>query len=117
KQPFSIEDRADHPVSLYAATKRAGELITESYCRLYALPCTGLRFFTVYGPWGRPDMAAYLFTDAILAGRPIQVFNAGHMARDLGFEPKTPIALGLPRFVAWYREYHGINEPTPGVTP
>src|SRR5205823_13858631 len=85
KQPFSVEEPADHPVSLYAATKRAGELITESYCRLYALPCTGLRFFTVYGPWGRPDMAAYLFTDAILAGRPIQVFNAGNMARDFTY--------------------------------
>jgi UDP-glucuronate 4-epimerase len=186
KQPFSVEDRADHPVSLYAATKRAGELITESYCRLYGLPCTGLRFFTVYGPWGRPDMAAYLFTDAILAGRPIQVFNHGRMERDftyiddivpaiitaaetapappgehrlynlgnhrpeqladfigvleqalgrtavkqmmpmqpgdvastyadieaarrdLGFSPQTPITVGLPRFVAWYREYHGI---------
>jgi UDP-glucuronate 4-epimerase len=188
KQPFSVEDRADHPVSLYAATKRAGELITESYCRLYQLPCTGLRFFTVYGPWGRPDMAAFLFTDAILAGRPIQVFNQGQMARDftyvddivpaivtaaetapappgeqrvynlgnnrpealldfiavledalgrtaikemlpmqpgdvattyadigparrdLGFAPRTPIAEGLPRFVAWYREYHGLGK-------
>lgn len=186
KQPFSVEDRADHPVSLYAATKRAGELITESYCRLYNLPCTGFRFFTVYGPWGRPDMAAFLFTDAILAGRPIQVFNEGRMARDftyvddivpaivaaaetapaapgehrvynlgnshpealldfiavlesalgrkavkemlpmqpgdvattfadigparrdLSFEPRTPIAVGLPRFVAWYREYHRL---------
>ena len=195
KQPFSVEDRADHPVSLYAATKRAGELITESYCRLYGLPCTGLRFFTVYGPWGRPDMAAYLFTDAILAGRPIKVFNHGRMERDftyiddivpavitaaetapagpgehrlynlgnhrpekladfigvleqalgrvavkqmipmqpgdvastyadieaarrdLGFAPQIPITVGLPRFVAWYREYHGIKEPTPGVTP
>src|SRR5438045_1246770 len=67
KQPFSVEEPADHPVSLYAATKRAGELITESYCRLYKLPCTGLRFFTVYGPWGRPDMAAFLSTDAISA--------------------------------------------------
>src|SRR5947209_11788438 len=85
KQPFSIEDRADHPVSLYAATKRAGELIIESYCRLYGLPCTGVRFFTVYGPWGRPDMAAYLFTDAILAGRPIKVFNHGKMARDFTY--------------------------------
>jgi UDP-glucuronate 4-epimerase len=194
KQPFGVEDRADHPVSLYAATKRAGELITESYCRLYGLPCTGLRFFTVYGPWGRPDMAAYLFTDAILAGRPIQVFNEGRMARDftyiddivpaivaaaetapaspgehrlynlgnnrpealldfigvieralgrtaikqmmpmqpgdvpstyadigparrdLGFSPKTPITAGVPRFVAWYRDYHGLNEKA-AVTP
>src|SRR5690349_10052099 len=193
KQPFSVEDRADHPVSLYAATKRAGELMAESYCRLYNLPCTGLRFFTVYGPWGRPDMAAFLFADAILAGRPIQVFNEGRMARDftyvddivagtiaaldrppsanpaasdesenvphriynlgnnhpeklldfiailedalgrkakrellpmqpgdvpasyadidasrrdLGFSPTTPLAVGLPRFVAWYKQYH-----------
>ena len=81
KQPFSTEDRVDHPASLYAATKRAGELVTETYCRLYGLPCTGLRFFTVYGPWGRPDMAYYLFTDAILAGRPIKIFNEGRMRR------------------------------------
>ncbi len=186
-QPFRVTDRADRPVSLYAATKRAGELVTESYCQLYGLACTGLRFFTVYGPWGRPDMAAYLFTDAILAGRPIKVFNEGRMARDftyiddvmpavfaaagpaaagpgehrlynignhrpealldfiavietalgrratrellpmqpgdvastyadisaaqhdLGFDPKIPIAVGLPRFVAWYRTYHGIG--------
>jgi UDP-glucuronate 4-epimerase len=195
KQPFSVEDRVEHPVSLYAATKRAGELITESYCRLYGMPCTGLRFFTVYGPWGRPDMAAFLFTDAILAGRPIQVFNHGHMARDftyvddivpaivtaaerppaapgeqrlynlgnnhpealldfiavleqalgrkavkqmlpmqpgdvattyadigparrdLGFAPSTPITIGLPRFVAWYREYHGLNRANAAATP
>jgi UDP-glucuronate 4-epimerase len=195
KQPFSVEEPADHPVSLYAATKRAGELITESYCRLYKLPCTGLRFFTVYGPWGRPDMAAFLFTDAILAGRPIQVFNQGQMARDftyvddivpaivtaaetapaapgehrlynlgnnhpealldfiaalegalgrkaikemlpmqlgdvattyadigparrdLGFEPRTPIAVGLPRFVAWYREYHGLKKANATARP
>jgi UDP-glucuronate 4-epimerase len=187
KQPFSIEDRVEHPVSLYAATKRAGELITESYCQLYALPCTGLRFFTLYGPWGRPDMAYYSFTEAILAKRPIKVFNEGRMARDftyvddalpailaaastaraqpgehrlynigsnrpeslldfiavlenavgcraikemvpmqpgdvvatyadiesarrdLGFEPKTPITIGLPRFVAWYREYNRVT--------
>jgi len=189
KQPFSIEDRVDTPVSLYAATKRSCELITHSYCHLYGLPAVGLRFFTVYGPWGRPDMAAYLFTDAIMAGRPIEVYNEGHMARDfsyiddiaigtiaaverplafgenalphrvynlgnhrpekltdfiavleraigrkadiklvpmqpgdvpetfadiessrrdLGFDPKTAIAEGVPRFVAWYKEYHGI---------
>jgi UDP-glucuronate 4-epimerase len=186
KQPMSVDDRVDHPISLYAASKRAGELITESYCRLYGLSCTGLRFFTVYGPWGRPDMAAFLFTDAILAGRPIKVFNQGRMSRDFtyiddivtgvigalrqpphpcdhrlynlgnhrpealldfiavleralgrtavkemmpmqpgdvaatyadieparrdfGFEPRTPISEGLPRFVAWYREYHGLG--------
>jgi UDP-glucuronate 4-epimerase len=187
KQPFSVADRADHPVSLYAATKRASELVTESYSRLYGLPCTGLRFFTLYGPWGRPDMAYFSFTEAILSGRPITVFNEGRMARDftyiddavpailaaggpapaapgehriynignhrpvslldfittleeavgrpaqkemapmqpgdvtatyadiesarrdLGFDPKTPISVGLPRFVAWYRQYRGLG--------
>jgi UDP-glucuronate 4-epimerase len=186
KQPFSTEDRADHPVSLYAATKRAGELVTESQCRIYGLPCTGLRFFTVYGPWGRPDMAYFIFTETILAGRSIQVFNQGRMQRDftyvddvvpailaaagpaparpgehrlynignnrpetlgdfiatleqalgrtaikefvgmhagdvettyadidsarrdLGYAPKITIAEGLPRFVAWYKEYNGL---------
>ena len=186
KQPFTVGDRVDQPVSLYAATKRAAELATESYCRLYGLPCTGLRFFTVYGPWGRPDMAYWLFTEAILEGRPIKVFNEGRMERDftfiddvlaavaaaveqapakpgehrlynignsrrerlldmiaileqaigrpaqkeflpmqpgdvpstwadieparrdLGYDPKTPIAVGLPAFVAWYRQYHGV---------
>ena len=85
KQPFSVEDRVDEPVSLYAATKRSCELIAESYSRLFRLPLTGLRFFTVYGPWGRPDMAAYLFTDAIVAERPIKVFNHGRMARDFTY--------------------------------
>jgi UDP-glucuronate 4-epimerase len=186
KQPSSVEDRVDTPVSLYAATKRADELITHAYCHLYGIPATGLRFFTVYGPWGRPDMAAYLFADAIVQGKKIRVFNHGRMARDftyiddivsgvlaaldrppapgvtgriynlgnhrpeqlldfiavleaalgrtaekellpmepgdvatsfadieasrrdLGYEPKIPIAVGLPRFVAWYKAYHGI---------
>jgi UDP-glucuronate 4-epimerase len=85
KQPFSIEDRVDQPVSLYAATKRSCELIAHTYSHLYRLPATGLRFFTVYGPWGRPDMAAYLFTRAILAGEPIKVFNQGRMARDFTY--------------------------------
>jgi UDP-glucuronate 4-epimerase len=85
KQPFSVEDRVDRPVSLYAATKRSCELIAEVYAELYALPTTGLRFFTVYGPWGRPDMAAYLFTRAIIAGEPIKVFNNGQMARDFTY--------------------------------
>jgi len=187
--PFALEDRADRPVSLYAATKRAGELIAHTYSHLYGVAATGLRFFTVYGPWGRPDMAAFLFTDAIIAGRPIRVFNEGRMERDftyiddivagvlaaldrpapadahgvrhavynlgnhraerltdfiavleqalgrkadmrlepmqpgdvpatyadieasrrdLGFDPKTPIAVGIPRFVAWYKDYYGI---------
>jgi UDP-glucuronate 4-epimerase len=186
KQPSSVEDPVDTPVSLYAATKRADELITHAYCHLYGIPATGLRFFTVYGPWGRPDMAAYLFADAIVHGRPIRVFNHGKMARDftyiddivagllaaldrppapgvkgrvynlgnhrpeqlldfiavletalgrtadkellpmepgdvassfadieasrrdLGYEPKTPISVGLPRFVAWYKSYNGL---------
>jgi UDP-glucuronate 4-epimerase len=186
KQPYSVEDRADNPVSLYAATKRAGELITESYCQSYGMSAIGLRFFTVYGPWGRPDMALYLFTNAIVAGRPINVFNNGQMSRDftyiddtvggvvaaanqppgqpgehriynlgnnqpetlldfivtlenalgrtaikkmmpmqvgdvvstyadiesarrdLGYEPKIPISEGIPRFVAWYRDYHRV---------
>ena len=194
KVPFSVEDRADYPVSLYAATKRADEMLSESYAHLYRIPLTGLRFFTVYGPWGRPDMAAWLFTDAILAGRPIKVFNKGEMwrdftyiddivagvtacldnppaddgstkaggstkphalynignnrseklldfitvlegacgrpaqidwqpmqagdvprtfadidaiAADLGYAPTTSIEDGLPRFVAWFRDYHG----------
>jgi UDP-glucuronate 4-epimerase len=190
KQPFSVEDRVDRPVSLYAATKRSCELMAHTYAHLYGLPATGLRFFTVYGPWGRPDMAAYLFTRAILAGEPIKVFNQGRMARDftyiddivagtvaahdrppaagdrgvphriynlgnhrpeklldfigvlerilgssarkellplqlgdvpesfadiedsrrdLGFEPKTTIEVGLARFVQWYKWYHQVN--------
>jgi UDP-glucuronate 4-epimerase len=188
KQPFSVDDRVDQPVSLYAATKRSCELIAHTYAHLYDLPATGLRFFTVYGPWGRPDMAAYLFTRAILGGEPIKVFNEGRMARDftyiddivagtlaahdrppamdgvphriynlgnhrpeklldfiavlerelgriarkeflplqpgdvpesfadieasrrdLGFEPKTTIEVGLARFVQWYKWYHQIN--------
>ena len=189
KQPFSVEDRVDQPVSLYAATKRSCELTAHTFSHLYGLPATGLRYFTVYGPWGRPDMAAYLFTRAILAGEPIKVFNEGRMARDftyiddivagtiaahdrppsavdgiphrlynlgnhrpeklldfiavlerllgrtaqkellplqpgdvpesfadiessrrdLGFEPKTTIEIGLARFVEWYKQYHEVN--------
>jgi UDP-glucuronate 4-epimerase len=187
QQPFSVDDRVDQPVSLYAATKRSCELLAHAYSHLYGVPATGLRFFTVYGPWGRPDMAAYLFTSAILAGRPIKVFNHGRMARDftyiddivagtiaahdrppadgvrdriynlgnhrpeklldfiavieraldrtakkellplqpgdvpesfaeitasrrdLGFDPKTTIEVGLARFIEWYKEYHGVN--------
>lgn len=193
--PFRVEDRVDHPLSLYAATKKADELISETYSHLYRLPQTGLRFFTVYGPWGRPDMAMWIFTKAILEGRPINVFGEGNMRRDftyiddivsgvvgaldnpppddgeekaggsrgphriynignhrsehltkmisliegacgrkaeknflpmqagdvrdtfaditaihddLGFTPTTPIEVGIPNFVAWYREYHRI---------
>ena len=85
KQPFSIDDPVDHPVSLYAATKRANELMAYTYSHLYKLPATGLRFFTVYGPWGRPDMAIFSFTKAILEGRPIDVFNYGKMQRDFTY--------------------------------
>jgi UDP-glucuronate 4-epimerase len=182
KLPFSEADRVDNPVSLYAATKKANELMAHTYTHLYKFQTVGLRFFTVYGPWGRPDMAAWLFTEAMLKGRPIQVFNHGHMQRDftyiddivsgvmasilrdgldpyevlnlgnhrseklldmigviarelgvepkmemlplqpgdvpatyadislarskLGFEPTTPISVGLPNFVRWFREYH-----------
>ncbi len=187
KLPFSVDDPVDHPVSLYAATKRAGELMAFTYGHLYGVPSTGLRFFTVYGPWGRPDMAAWIFTKKILAGEPIEVFNNGDMRRDFtfiddivagvvscldrppsgsgvparlynignhqsekltdfiatlekalgrkaemllkpmqmgdvketyadieatqrdfGFQPKTTIAEGIPSFVAWYRDYHGV---------
>ena len=195
KQPFSVEDRVDHPLSLYAATKKADELMSETYAHLYRLPLTGLRFFTVYGPWGRPDMMLWLFTSAILEGRPISVFNHGEMwrdftyiddivagvlaaldnpppddgaikpggstkphriynignnrsehlmrvvglieagcgksaekimlpmqagdvpsthadidaiANDLGYAPTTPIEVGVPAFVRWYRDYHGV---------
>jgi len=83
--PFSIHQNVDHPVSLYAASKKANELMAHSYAHLYGLPCTGLRFFTVYGPWGRPDMALFLFTRAILSGKPIQVFNLGRMKRDFTY--------------------------------
>jgi UDP-glucuronate 4-epimerase len=190
--PFSEDQRVDHPVSLYAATKRAGELIAHSYSHLYRLPATGLRFFTVYGPWGRPDMSPMIFARAILAGEPIKVFNHGKMQRDFtyvddivegvvrilrrapgpdpetgaahqifnignhdaveletfittlerllgrpaireylplqpgevpatcasieriaaatGFAPTTSLSEGLSRFVAWYRDYHGVPE-------
>jgi len=85
KMPFSERDSVDHPVSIYAATKKANELMAHTYSHLYGLPTTGLRFFTVYGPWGRPDMALFLFTKAILEGRPIDVFNHGRMKRDFTF--------------------------------
>jgi UDP-glucuronate 4-epimerase len=83
--PFRVEDRVDQPLSLYAATKKADELMSETYAHLYRLPLTGLRFFTVYGPWGRPDMAMWIFTKAIFEGSPIKVFNAGEMRRDFTY--------------------------------
>ncbi|MBI3446581.1 MAG: NAD-dependent epimerase/dehydratase family protein [Magnetospirillum sp.] len=190
KLPFSVDDRVDTPISLYAASKRAGELMSHSYSHLFRIPTTGLRFFTVYGPWGRPDMAAYLFAVAIMAGEPIKVFNNGDMSRDftyiddivsgvvgvldnppadngvtppyhlynignnnseklmdfiglveeslgrkatydfhpmqpgdvketyadisaiqkdVGFAPTTPISVGVPRFIEWFKLYHKIS--------
>jgi len=193
--PFRVEDRVDHPLSLYAASKKADELMTEAYANLFRLPSTGLRFFTVYGPWGRPDMAMWIFTKALFAGEPLLLFNHGEMRRDFtyiddivagilacldsppaddgeakaggshgphalynignnrsedlmrvvellerstnlkalvdpqpmqagdvrdtfadisaierdhGFKPATTIDEGVPRFVQWYREYHGL---------
>jgi UDP-glucuronate 4-epimerase len=193
--PFRVEDRVDHPLSLYAATKKADELLSESYASVYRLPLTGLRFFTVYGPWGRPDMAMWIFVKALYAGEPLPLFNGGEMRRDFtyvddivrgviacldgppaddgqvkaggstsphaiynignsrsedlmrvvqlleqetgrqalldpkpmqvgdvretfadisaierdhGFQPITSVDEGVPRFVAWYREYHGL---------
>ena len=85
RMPFSVHDNVDHPVSLYAATKKANELMAHTYSALYKTPCTGLRFFTVYGPWGRPDMALFLFTRAILEGKPIDVYNYGRMQRDFTY--------------------------------
>lgn len=85
KVPFSVRDNVDHPVSLYAATKKANELMAHTYSHLYGIPTTGLRFFTVYGPWGRPDMAYFKFVDAIAHGRPIEVYNAGQMKRDFTY--------------------------------
>jgi len=186
EMPFSVEQRVDQPNSLYAATKRADELIAHTYAHLYRLPATGLRFFTVYGPWGRPDMSPMLFAQAIFAGEPIRVFNHGEMwrdftfiddivdgvlraldrppqgtpphavynlgnhkseklldyiatletaigrkahmtlepmqagdvpktyadigatRRDLGYEPTTPISVGIPKFITWYRDYYRV---------
>ncbi len=105
KIPFSVHDNVDHPISLYAATKKANELMAHSYSHLYRLPTTGLRFFTVYGPWGRPDMAPMLFTKAILAGKPIDVFNYGKMQRD--FTYVDDIVEGIVRVI------HKIPKPNP----
>ena len=85
KMPFSVSSNVDHPVSLYAASKKSNELMAHTYSHLFGIPTIGLRFFTVYGPWGRPDMALFLFTKAILEGKPIQVFNHGNMERDFTY--------------------------------
>ena len=131
--PFSEHHNIDHPISLYAASKKANELMAHTYSHLYQLPCTGLRFFTVYGPWGRPDMALFLFTKAILAGEPIDIFNHGNMVRDFTFvddiveglirvldKPATPNPAFNPAnpdpatSSAPYRVFNiGNNQPTP----
>lgn len=105
KMPFSVHDNVDHPVSLYAASKKANELMAHTYSHLFQLPTTGLRFFTVYGPWGRPDMALFLFTKAILENRPIDVFNNGKMERD--FTYVDDIVEGV------YRVIHRLPESSP----
>lgn len=117
-QPFSEHDNVDHPISLYAASKKANELMAHSYAHLFGLPCTGLRFFTVYGPWGRPDMALFLFTDGILSGKPIKVFNHGQMVRD--FTYIDDIVEGVVRVIdrpsAGNPEWSG-DAPDPATSP
>ena len=108
-KPFRVTDRVDHPVSLYAATKKANELMAHTYSHLFGLPTTGLRFFTVYGPWGRPDMALWLFTEAILKGKPINVFNHGKMRRD--FTYIDDIVEGV------IRVNDHVPQPNPGKDP
>jgi UDP-glucuronate 4-epimerase len=115
KIPFSVDDRVDHPVSLYAATKKSDELISESYAHLYRIPMTGLRFFTVYGPWGRPDMAPWLFTEAILSGKPIKVFNQGKMRRD--FTYIDDIVSGVLATLAKPPIDNGLLKPGGSISP
>ncbi|NOZ93455.1 MAG: NAD-dependent epimerase [Acidobacteria bacterium] len=118
RMPFSVHDNVDHPVSLYAATKKANELMAHAYAHLYGIPTTGLRFFTVYGPWGRPDMALFKFTRAILEGRPIDVYNHGRMRRD--FTYIDDIVEGVLRIMDRVpepnREWSG-DAPDPGSSP
>lgn len=117
KMPLSVHDNVDHPISLYAASKKANELMAHTYSHLYDLPTTGLRFFTVYGPWGRPDMALFLFTKAILAGRPIDVFNYGKMKRD--FTYIDDIVEGVVRVLDKIPEPNSAwsgNTPDPGTS-
>jgi UDP-glucuronate 4-epimerase len=117
RMPFSVHDNVDHPVSLYAASKKANELMAHTYAHLYGLPVTGLRFFTVYGPWGRPDMALFLFTRAILEGRPIDVFNHGHMRRDFTFidDIVEGVVRTLDHTAAPNLQWHG-DHPDPGTS-
>lgn len=120
RMPFSVHDSADHPVSMYAVTKKTNELMAHTYAHLYRLPCTGLRFFTVYGPWGRPDMAYYKFTEAILCGKPIEVYNNGAHKRDFTYiddvvEGVLRIAEKIPRpDPAWRSE---APDPSTSAVP
>ena len=117
KMPFSVHQNVDHPLSFYAATKKANELMAHTYAQLYGLPVTGLRFFTVYGPWGRPDMALFLFTKNILAGKPIDVFNYGNHRRD--FTYIDDIAQGVVRSmdrVATGNPDWNSDDPDPGTS-
>lgn len=109
KVPFSVEDSTDHPLSLYAATKKANEGMAHAYANMFGLKSTGLRFFSVYGPWGRPDMAMWLFTDAILKGHPLRLFNAGHMKRDFTYVADIVEAIGRLIFMP--------TEPDPDWSP
>lgn len=116
--PFSIHDNVDHPISLYAASKKANELMAHTYSHLYGLPTTGLRFFTVYGPWGRPDMALFLFTDAILKGEPIKVFNNGEMLRDFTYidDIVEGVVRVLDKPATQNTNWRG-DSPDPGTSP
>lgn len=120
KMPFSVEHNVDHPISLYAASKKANELMAHTYSSLYNLPTTGLRFFTVYGPWGRPDMALFLFTRAILEGKPIDVYNHGKMKRDFTYvdDIVESICRLIPKIAAPNASWNGLNpDPSSSFAP
>ena len=120
KMPFSVQDNVDHPLSLYAASKKANELMAHTYSHLYQLPTAGLRFFTVYGPWGRPDMALFMFTQKILAGEPIDVFNYGHHKRDFTYidDIVEGVIRTLDRLAEPNPQWHGGNpEPSTSQSP
>jgi UDP-glucuronate 4-epimerase len=120
KLPFSVHDNVDHPISLYAASKKANELMAHSYSHLYGIPCTGLRFFTVYGPWYRPDMALFVFADAIVRGNPVKLFNGGRMLRDFTYVDDVTEALvrliDLPPQVG-QPGLSGIQDPGSSIAP
>ena len=120
KMPFSVHDNVDHPISLYAASKKANELMAHTYSSLYNLPTTGLRFFTVYGPWGRPDMALFLFTKAILEGKPIDVYNHGKMKRDFTYVDDIVEAIGrlISKTPVPNAKWSGLNpDPSSSFAP